>query len=131
MSYASERRCSASGVPKQNVHSRRFLCMQIIRLSGEYDLSRRAEVQKQLEAAREASRVVIDMSDVSYIDSSTLHAFADLRRERSVRDLPPCPLVITAPAVRRIFGITAFDQLWPIYNSIGEALSGIEDTSCA
>ncbi len=95
----------------------------IIALSGEYDMSRQRELDRKLRPALDTANVVIDLSAVTYMDSSCLNTFSRLRRERRGEHLPLCRFVITNSMVRKVFGITGFDHLWPIHGSVDDALA--------
>ena len=94
----------------------------VITLSGEYDLARREELRSLLLPAFDAEAVVFDLTRVTYIDSSSLEAFVQIRRSRRARRLPLCRFVISNGLVRKVFGITGFDRLWPIRDSVDEAI---------
>ncbi len=95
----------------------------IITLSGEYDLARREELRKQLQAAFDAESVIFDLTQVTYIDSSSLETFVQIRRSRRARSLALCHFVVKDGLVRKVFQVTGFDQLWPIDDSVDEAIS--------
>jgi anti-sigma B factor antagonist len=80
-----------------------------VRLVGEIDLSTVADLRAVLDALPEDGRVVaLDLADVSFMDSSGLHAFeAYAQRLDGSR-----PLVLeNAPAhVRRLFELTGGDK---------------------
>ena len=79
-------------------------------LSGEYDVSRQEELRDVLLSTPDGE-VVADLTDVSFVDSSAIHAFVDARNRlaasgRSIR------LVNLHGMPRRVFDITG---LTPIF----------------
>lgn len=80
----------------------------IVRLAGDYDLTRKEELSAIFSGLDGQSEIVIDMRDVTYIDSTVLRELACLH----LRD--PQRLVslhgVKAP-IRRILSIVGFDRL--------------------
>jgi anti-sigma B factor antagonist len=91
----------------------------VLTVSGEVDLATSPEVDAAIIGAIESgtSSVVIDLTDVSFMDSSGLGVIVrGLKRCReSEKDLD---LVITNDRVLKVFGITGLDQVIPIHDSI-------------
>jgi len=91
----------------------------VITVSGEVDLASSPELDTAIIAAIEsgASSVAIDLTDVSFMDSSGLGVIVrGLKRCREAdKDLD---LVITNERVLKVFGITGLDQVIPIHDSI-------------
>ncbi|MBV9720182.1 MAG: STAS domain-containing protein [Candidatus Eremiobacteraeota bacterium] len=84
-----------------------------IELHGEYDLSRKEEVGALFRSIAEGPQVIIDLRDVTYIDSSFLSELALLRsRLRSDKIM----LVGPSQNVKRILTLVSFEQLFQIVN---------------
>jgi anti-anti-sigma factor len=81
--------------------------LPVVTLSGELDLYRAPAVRASLEGID--GPVVIDLSGVSYIDSSLLNELARLRRR-----VGEVALVVTSPQVRRIIDIVGFDRAFRV-----------------
>jgi len=94
---------------------------QIITVSGEVDLATSPELDVAIIGALESGTqsLVIDLSDVSFMDSSGLGVIVrGLKRCREAdKDLD---LVISNERVLKVFGITGLDQVIPIHASIEE-----------
>jgi anti-anti-sigma factor len=88
--------------------------LPVVTLSGELDLYRAPAVRESL--ARVEGPVVVDLSRVSYIDSSLLNELARLRRR--VGDVA---LVVTSPQVRRILDIVGFDRTFRVVEHAEDA----------
>jgi anti-sigma B factor antagonist len=91
----------------------------VITVSGEVDLASSPDLDTAIIAAIESgsSSLVIDLTDVSFMDSSGLGVIVrGLKRCREAdKDLD---LVITNERVLKVFGITGLDQVIPIHDSI-------------
>jgi len=93
----------------------------VITVSGEVDLATSPELDVAIIAAIDSgtSSVAIDLTDVSFMDSSGLGVIVrGLKRCREADiDLD---LVITNERVLKVFGITGLDQVIPIHASIAD-----------
>jgi len=91
----------------------------VITVSGEVDLATSPDLDAAIIAALEsgAGSLVIDLIDVSFMDSSGLGVIVrGLKRCREAdKDLD---LVITNERVLKVFGITGLDQVIPIHDSL-------------
>lgn len=91
----------------------------LITVSGEVDLATSPDLDVAIIAAIDAgaASVVIDLSDVSFMDSSGLGVIVRaLKRCREAEN--DLDLVITNERVLKVFGITGLDQVIPIHASI-------------
>ncbi len=78
-------------------------------LGGEYDLSREEEVSSLFESLSTDAAVVVDMSAVTYVDSTFLRALANLHYRFKGS---PVTLMGANERIRRILHIVRFDQLF-------------------
>jgi anti-sigma B factor antagonist len=91
----------------------------LITVSGEVDLATSPQLDTAVIAAIDsgATSVVIDLTDVSFMDSSGLGVIVRaLKRCREAEN--DLDLVITNERVLKVFGITGLDQVIPIHASI-------------
>lgn len=91
----------------------------LITVSGEVDLATSPDLDVAIIAAIDSgtSSVVIDLTDVSFMDSSGLGVIVRaLKRCREAEN--DLDLVITNERVLKVFGITGLDQVIPIHASI-------------
>jgi anti-sigma B factor antagonist len=91
----------------------------LITVSGEVDLATSPDLDTAVIAAIDSgtSSVVIDLTDVSFMDSSGLGVIVRaLKRCREAEN--DLDLVITNERVLKVFGITGLDQVIPIHASI-------------
>ncbi|HEX4013347.1 MAG TPA: STAS domain-containing protein [Candidatus Cybelea sp.] len=98
--------------------------MLLIRLDeAEWDISNAAKLRETLASARREAAVVIDMSNVTYIDSSCLSVLMAMYQERVIkRHFAAAHLAAPPHTVRRLFQITGFDALWPLHEFVGDAV---------
>jgi anti-sigma B factor antagonist len=102
--------------------------IQLITVDGELDLSSSAELRRRVESALKEGRnaVVIDLSDVTHMDSTGLasliaaHQLTSRRRGRLA-------LVITSESVRRTIEVRGLDRLFTITANRDEGLAAVRD----
>lgn len=101
----------------------------VIALTGEVDLYTAPELKQELlnaigDGARE---VVVDFSDTTFIDSTTLGVLVG-----GVKRLRPnggrLSIVCSDPNITKIFEITGLDRVFPIYPTRAEALDQLDST---
>lgn len=84
--------------------------MRRVVLEGEYDLTRKLELAALFSKLDTGGPLVIDLSAVTYLDSTVLRELAELRLR--------CPHSITlvgpSKNIRRILELAQFDRLFPI-----------------
>ena len=96
---------------------------EILRPVGEIDLSRSPSLRVQLRETLNGRppRLIIDLSEVGYMDSSGVATFVEaMQQARSIN----CPMVLCSlqDRVRSIFEIARLDMVFTIAPSIEEAL---------
>jgi anti-sigma B factor antagonist len=98
----------------------------VIALTGEVDLYTAPEFKQQLleVIGRGAKEVVVDFSDTTFIDSTTLGVLVG-----GVKRLRPnggrLALVCSDRNITKIFEITGLNKVFPIYESRAEAVESI------
>jgi anti-sigma B factor antagonist len=98
----------------------------VIALSGEVDLYTAPEFKQQLleVIGQNAKYVVVDLSDTTFIDSTTLGVLVG-----GVKRLRPSggqlALVCSDRNITKIFEITGLDKVFPIYGTRVEALEQV------
>ncbi len=97
----------------------------VLALAGEIDLHESAQVRQRLESvlAQKPRRLLIDLTAVSYIDSSGLAVLIEAF-QRIQSQGGPLALCGLQPAVRDIFEIARLDQVFKIYPDQATALAG-------
>jgi anti-sigma B factor antagonist len=95
----------------------------VVRLAGELDLHNVDEVRAALAqvGAERPERLVVDLAEVSFIDSTTLGALVEARNSLG----EGVPLLLSAPVrdVRRALEVSGLDRRFEIYDTIENALA--------
>ncbi len=84
---------------------------RVVSFNGELDIWKEHEVEARLSVLDGDAPIVIDLSDVRYLDSAFLSALVRLRRRLPANEIT---LVVEAPSVRRIFELTEMHRLFTI-----------------
>ncbi|RMF78462.1 MAG: anti-sigma factor antagonist [Planctomycetota bacterium] len=94
----------------------------LVRLRGEIDLRSSPMLRERLLdlVERRPQRVILDLSDVQYMDSSGVGTVVELKR-RLDRAGAPIVLVGLQPRVRSVFEITKLDQFFKIVDTVEQA----------
>jgi len=98
-------------------------CEFVVALLGEVDLYTAPELKAELGRLADdgAKRIVIDLTSTTFIDSTTLGVLlGTVKRLRVTRG--EVAVVCSDPNIRRIFEITLLDRVFPIFDSVDEAL---------
>lgn len=80
----------------------------LVRLAGDYDLTRKDELAAIFAQLDGSAEVVIDMRDVTYMDSTVLRELAALRSRNPHRSVS---LLGVDNSIRRILRIVGFDRI--------------------
>lgn len=78
-------------------------------LEGEYDIARRSELSELLASIANGEPVTIDMTRVSYVDSTFLGELTAMRLRSAER---PVTLVGVQPNIARIFQLAKLDRFF-------------------
>lgn len=94
----------------------------VVRLAGELDLYNAPQVQDALAhaCADSPARVVVDMSEVEFIDSTALGVLIEARTRLTNRR----GFILAAPGLetRRALEISGLDRHFAVHDSVSEAL---------
>ena len=94
----------------------------VVKLGGELDLYNAATVRNALEQATADSpqRIVVDLSEVEFIDSTALGVLIEARSKLENRRA----FLLAAPALetRRALEISGLDRHFTVHESVSEAL---------
>ena len=93
---------------------------------GELDLSRQVEFENKLRTAYDHPKVIIDLSRVTYVDSSFLSTLVVMRSKRRANGFAPAHLVGANEMLQRVLGIAGLDELWPMCDTLDEAMRKLQ-----
>ena len=95
---------------------------RVVRLGGELDLYNAGEVRTALAGAcaEAPERVVVDLGEVEFVDSTALGVLIETRTKLKNRD----GFLLAAPGLetRRALQISGLDQLFTVHDTVPEAL---------
>jgi anti-sigma B factor antagonist len=95
----------------------------VVRVGGEIDTRTAHRLHETVtEAAGLASDVIIDLSQVTFVDSSGLGALI-VARNTAREGRGSVSLVSPPPVVRRLLGSTRLHDVFAIYDSLDEAVN--------
>lgn len=99
----------------------------IARLVGEFDVGAadrfRTEIDTLLDADKRLSCLILDLSEVTFIDSSGIGAILGRYRKMTARG-GVIRAVGLKPTVRRVFEFSGMTGLIPAYADVKQALAG-------
>lgn len=96
----------------------------VISLAGEWDIYRRDELRSRLEPAYHDREIVLDLTAAKYVTSTLICALVVAHKHRESSGMPLAALAVKSAFVRRLLSATGLDALFPIYESVEEALGG-------
>jgi anti-sigma B factor antagonist len=126
VSGGGERRDGQGAVRPVEVAVRRAGAALILAVRGELDLETLEPLRAALAAAarEEAPRVVLDMSQVGFCDSSTLN---ELLRADVALGAGRLWIAAPSPFVARLFGLIGLPMVLTVRDTVEEALAGSDD----
>jgi len=94
----------------------------VLHLAGELDLYNAEELRTALAGAlaQEPSRIVVEMSEVEFVDSTALGVLIEARSK-----LGRSSLLLAAPQLEtlRTLQVSGLDRHLPVHDSVGDALN--------
>ena len=95
----------------------------IVMLTGDVDLSCSPDARKTiLDCLDSSQNTLVDLSDVSYIDSSGVASLVEGYQTAKKKDLKFALLGVSVPAMS-VLELARLDKVFPIYADIEECLS--------
>jgi anti-anti-sigma factor len=100
----------------------------VVSLAGEQDLYTAPRVQEELRSvtAAGATTIVVDLTEISFLDSTMLHVL--LRARKELRDGGEVLLVTNDAMVKRVFEIDGIDHFFDFYPSRRAAEEEVRST---
>ena len=94
----------------------------VVRVAGELDMDTRPALQEALQGLVDdgVRQVVLDVTDVSFMDSSGLGLLVDVLKLLRDRGGRLCLASIQGP-VRNVLTLSALDQVLDLYDSVADA----------
>lgn len=96
----------------------------VVSAVGEVDVSTAPELRQRLQELPEGTQVVVDLSDVTFLDSTGLGVLvAALKRVRESDTGGDLRLVVTRPQVTKVLEVTGLSTVFAVYSSLDAALA--------
>jgi anti-sigma B factor antagonist len=96
----------------------------VVSIVGEIDMATAPEVSKAIDYNHgDAARVVVDLSEVTFLDSSALNAFVQSQQDLAQHDVAFRIVSPSDHAVRNVFEITRLTEPLSVVDSLAEALA--------
>jgi anti-sigma B factor antagonist len=96
----------------------------VVTIAGEIDMATAPEVAQAIDSEHDgASRVVVDLTDVTFLDSSALNALIHCQKSLVEHDVAFRVVSPSDRAVRNVFDITHLTGPLSVVESLDEALT--------
>lgn len=96
----------------------------LVSFSGDIDLSNSPQSRKiLLDSVQQSAQVLVNLQEVSYIDSSGIATLVEALQE-SRKKQQPFSLVATSDAALRVLELSRLDKVFSMFLSLDEALKG-------
>jgi anti-sigma B factor antagonist len=95
---------------------------EVVTLVGELDMAHASSVADTLDALADTERpLVVDLSDLTFIDSSGIHAILRPRPQQGV-------VILVCPPgnIQRVLSVTKIDRVLPVHETLDAALAAVE-----
>ncbi len=96
--------------------------MAVMIFRGEYDIATAARLRTDLDRLRDLRRVVLDFTDVTYLDSKAIHELVALHHYRAEKGYEREAIVFQSPTLRKIFGILNLQQVFHCVSNLSEVV---------
>jgi anti-sigma B factor antagonist len=100
--------------------------IQVLELSGELDYHSSPELREKLTelTAKQAPKILVNLSGVDYMDSSGIATFVEAF-QKSKRYQGRLILAALTPTVRGVFEIAKLDSIFEIASTVAEAVGSL------
>lgn len=98
----------------------------VLRLTGEWDIYRAAELNDLIAPLKDARRLLVDLTACAFLDCTVLGALARLRNYRHACGLPAGRIAVNSAFLRKVFHLVGFTGMWPIFETVDEAVRSFE-----
>jgi anti-anti-sigma factor len=96
---------------------------EVVVFAGEYDLACKQQFREELARLRSQSEVVLDFTEVTYVDSTIIAELLLLAKDRISAGFPPPKIVLSSnkSAIRRVFDVVQLGKVINLVNSLDGA----------
>jgi anti-sigma B factor antagonist len=93
----------------------------VVRVVGDLDMATAPTLEEHIEAAGTASRLVIDLTRCTFLDSAAVRLLTTLARDSDTAG-GSVALVASDPGILRVLEITGVEDYLPVHSTVDEAL---------
>lgn len=91
---------------------------KVVVFAGEYDVSYRALLREEFERLEKVPALVLDFSDVTYLDSTCLCLLLKLRKMRAANGVDREAIVVSHPHLKKVFQIVGLSDLLNVVDTL-------------
>ena len=118
---------SVSTVPFRRDREPSVPQMAVMIFTGEYDIAGAERLRADLNRLRDTQKVVLDFTDVTFVDSKAIHELVNLHHYRAAKGFEREAIVFQNPNLRRIFGILRLEEVFHCVSNLSDVV-GNDDT---
>jgi anti-anti-sigma factor len=93
----------------------------VVRVQGELDLATAPQLDEALGGIEGGGPVIVDLTDVGFLDSSGLAVLLQARQRIGGTDGDGLRLVVSRPAILRVLEVTGLTAVFPVFDTLGDA----------
>jgi anti-anti-sigma factor len=103
-------------------------CEKIVMiLDGEYDLACKGHLRSDLQRLTNVQDVVVDFTDVTYIDSTAVVELLRMHRIRESKGYKGETIVVQNPNIKKLFTLLNLQQVFSLVNDLGHVVEKNEE----
>lgn len=94
----------------------------VVVFAGEYNLGSKGKLHRELSRLATKPRLVLDFSEVSYMDSTCIAELMRMEHRRSTAGFDAAHVVMQAPVLMRIFTVLTLDRVFRVVPTLDDAI---------
>lgn len=94
----------------------------VIVFAGEYNLGSKGKLHRELSRLATKPRLVLDFSEVTYMDSTCIAELMRMEQRRSSAGFDPAYVVMKAPILLRIFTVLTLDRVFCVVPTLADVV---------
>lgn len=109
-------------VIEKELASRRVLDRAVMVFGGEYDIACKEHLRLDLARLDDIPDVVLEFTDVTYIDSTLIGELIRLHQIREAKGYRPMAVVVQKPQVKRLFALLSLEKVFRFTEKLGDVI---------
>ena len=99
----------------------------VVVFAGEYTVGSKGKLHRELSRLATKPRLVLDFSEVTYMDSTCIAELMRMEYRRSNAKFEATHIVMQSPVLLRIFSVLTLDRVFRVVPTLSQAIdSGVE-----